>query len=211
MRREKKEKWKKIDPQLKQAIRQYRKRFKSEAPFWQTQRKKDYNEPTISIKKGYNSPTLQFKEYKWKRIIASIILPIIMFVGIGMTIGAFKSKVVIEGNTEYMYTPFDKGIGLLEIISKVGTDFKETIDNGIIDNETTKEEKQFLKFWNEGIVKTFAPDKWKDEPIGYMNDNTYNGIKRVGNLLWFMLKEPVTLTWDIMNYIINNKMPNYDN
>lgn len=203
MRREKKEKWKKIDPQLKQAIRQYRKRFKSEAPFWQTTRKKDYNEPTISIKKGYNSPTLQFKEYKWKRIIASIILPVIMFVGIGMTIGAFKSKVIIEGNTEYMYTPFDKGIGLLKIVSVVGEDFKTTINEGITENKTEEDEK-----WYNNLRATQSilyGDKYQGKNYTLQKDEYY-GIKRFGNLIWFMIKEPIKLTWNIMNYLINDTM-----
>ena len=200
MRREKKEKWKKIDPQLKQAIRQYRKRFKSEAPFWQTPRKAEYTEPSLKIKKPYNTPTLQFKEYKWKRIIASIILPVIMFIGIGMTISVFKSKTIINEEEVYMTTPFEKGIGLLKIISLSGKDFKDAIDNGIAYEKEIRQ-NQAQEIIEIGKLDNF--NSWWKMTTKSLGNNTETNLVKIGNIAWYMIKEPFVLVYRLADYLIN--------
>jgi len=136
------------------------------------------------------------------RLLASIILPVIMFIGIGMSIGTFHSAVQDGDITHYTITPFEKGLGLLNIVKNSGTRFKNAINIGIDwDNEEVANRKY------TDITKEEAEEKGykvlNENEVNLFSTKALKKVKQFGMICWYMIKEPILITLDCVNYLIN--------
>lgn len=142
------------------------------------------------------------------RLFASILLPVIFLIGIGMTINVFASKTMIDGQEYYKTTPFEKVLGSLEIIAESGSDMKETLNNNLERSIVYSEMPDFKLEENQGISSNGLSFNiyrgfW-NSPIFTKLENVEDEIINTFTFLWQIIKTPFQLTYKTIRYLMKD-------